>query len=229
MTMPTIVYPLSGIVPYGIMYDVSGGAPRFAVVMGITLYNYLSYIKYSDFNYSVQTPSGYVYITLPTTIMQTPADVSVGFSQLTSVTYPSGAVTNYSYISGAIKTDNGYGTYSIPRLSSRKDTANGTAYNSLTYTYTDEKPGEIFVTNVKYPDGTAKRYRITNNLLTSLTLLYNDKPKFEDVYTYNNLRQKATYTNNIYNDAGAVARSTKEAYSFDASGNLTSYWDACAR
>ena len=227
-TMPNIVYPESGIAygggQYTIRYDMSGGALRFSSVIGTTLYNYLSYTSYPDFHYIVYLNGSLCSVDLPTKVMDKPEAANIDYALLTSVCYPSGAQTNYSYSDYSHSTSNG-GTYKSSRLLGKHDTTGGKTYNSIIYDYTSPSTDEYIYTNIYYSDGTSKRYYINDQLLNSITLEYNGKTKLSDNYTYNNLRQMTSYNSKTYNDAGTVLISTKEAYSYDSAGNLTSYWD----
>jgi len=156
---------------------------------------------------------------------------------LTSVTHPSGAVTNYVYsvAMGAVETE---GMYEYFRIVSRYDVAAGITYNVRTFTYSEnnytgyptnygmrELPGSFeYSTTVNYGNGVVRQYTFNNeHLLISETLSYNGVVKIEEHYTYDERKQRLSHTT-ITHGSDGISQTVSEQYYFDEFGNIVAFW-----
>jgi len=156
---------------------------------------------------------------------------------LSSVTYPTGAVSSYAYnkTEGFIAKS---GWFEYYRLSSRQDTAGGAVFNYAGYTYSSNNfaghPNQTdasalplnytYDTTVTFNTG-KKITHIFNNIhqLSKKTTYNGNNPKIEETLTYDANKHPKSYSEKIIN--GANSRSTTEYFDFDVYGNMLGYWN----
>lgn len=149
---------------------------------------------------------------------------------LTSITYPTGAQTSYTYTGHEEKLGED-GGYTVFKTTVRQDSDSTQLYNNLRFTYNGKFSNSSgnYNTIIARPDGICVQYTFNAKHLNTRTGTFNGTPQAGPrmslvTKAYNSSGLPTTVTTTFYNESGD-ARSFVERFTYDNFGNLTSYTD----
>ena len=174
------------------------------------------------------------------TILSDTTKKSITYNLLSTVTYPSKAVSKYEYqlaLGNITNLQNVIGRTQYYRLCQRQDIADLVSYNRVVYSYSDNNytgyPStadadnlastfEYSVTATRDND-LSQMYTFNNKHLNSIVdLKLNNVSKSRNTFEYDATKQLTSTTEQLI---GAVTQATTEYFSYDIQGNLRAYWD----
>jgi RHS repeat-associated protein len=191
----------------------------------------------TNFNYSMDS-GDYNYFDKTSDLIQDNANV---FANITSVTYPSGLVNNYSYdmVTGNLGS-NGYKEYF--RVVTSQSADGSDIYTPMTYTYTGERSGypdygyenelpEDFEYSVSSINGDGlvadKEFNKNGLLKNSRISLGGEAHSFREL-TYNSNKLVTENKLTEYNSNGTDELVTYRNFEYDSYGNLIFSWSPLA-
>lgn len=149
---------------------------------------------------------------------------------LTSVTHPTGAVTQYAYTDKHEKLgEDGY--FTAYKVTSRKDQINNTDYNSYTFSYNGLYSSETtYYTTVYKPSDLIIRYTFNEDHLNTLEERFSgsistSNRKETITKSYNSNKLLTSSRTRIYTNSSTY-REIYESYAYNDFGDLTKYTDA---
>ena len=212
------------------------------VKYGLTASNNARILSTKNDQLNRQTTFGYSY--QPATYNYTAQNLTNGIAinqhLLSSVTYPTGAVSSYTYVKteGFIEKS---GRFEYYRLGSRQDTADGSVSNYAAYSYSADNyagyPNQsntyplptnyTYETTVSYNTNKKVTYTFNNNhLIIKKVTSEASTAKAEETYTYDANNHPTSFTEKI--SQGGNNRTATEYFDFDVYGNMLGYWSRLA-